>query len=140
MPRQKGRLVGLTKDVGWQIGVRRTLPIASAAAWRMVTSPEGVDLWLGGDPGLRWEKGKSYQLEDGSSGEVRVFTPDSNLRITWQPGDWARASTIQVRVVPKGEKTVIVFHQEHLPGPVEREERRQHFISALDGLERLIGS
>lgn len=39
--------------------------------------------------------------------------------------------------MPSYERTVIAFHQEHLPGPGEREERRRHFVSALDALELL---
>ena len=63
-----------------------------------------------------------------------------DLRITWLPKGrgWPRPSTIQVRVVPKGDKTTVVFHEEHLPGPDEREERRAFFKGALDELERII--
>jgi hypothetical protein len=45
--------------------------------------------------------------------------------------------TIQLRVIPKGERTVIAFHQEHPPGAVEREERRAHYRRVLDELERM---
>jgi uncharacterized protein YndB with AHSA1/START domain len=71
-------------------------------------------------------------------GEVRVYTPYSHLRITWHPPGWPRASTLQLRVIPKGDKTVIAFHQEHLPGEKEREERRTHYIAVLDELEHII--
>ena len=42
---------------------------------------------------------------------------------------------MQVRVIPRGEKTVVAFHQEHLPGPAEREQRKAHYLGALDELE-----
>jgi uncharacterized protein YndB with AHSA1/START domain len=137
--RRKGRrAVGQTADTGFEIGARRTLPITADEAWRLVTSPEGVRSWLGGSPPLRWEKGETYALEDGSSGEVRVFKPGSHLRITWAPEGWPRASTVQVRVIPSGaQKTVVSLHQEHLPGAAEREERRRALGAALDALERL---
>lgn len=135
--KRKGkRVLGQTEGTGFQIGVRRTLSIPPDEAWRLVTSAEGVRGWLGGAPELRWEKGESYRLRDGSAGEVRVFKPGSHLRITWQPEGWPRASTIQVRVMPSGEqKSVISFHQEHLPGPAERQARREFFDAALDALE-----
>jgi uncharacterized protein YndB with AHSA1/START domain len=129
----------LTKDVGFQIGVRRTLPIGHEDAWRLLTSDQGLKIWLGPISGLDFAKGARYQLADGSAGEVRVYSPNSHLRITWRPRGWPRASTIQVRAIPKGDKTVIAFHQEHLPGAKEREERRAHFRSALDELERVWG-
>ena len=136
--RRKGkRAVGQTADTGFQIGTQRTLPIPVDQAWQLLTSPDGVRAWLGAAPSLKWEKGEKYALKDGSSGEVRVFNPGSHLRITWQPEGWPRASTIQVRAIPSGEaKTVISFHQEHLPGATERDERRQFFAAALDALER----
>src|SRR5688572_21444528 len=92
--------VGLTKDVVYEIGVRRTLPIDLKAAWKLITSEEAVSLWLGSPADIDFTKGAEYELSDGSQGEVRVFEPDSHLRITWQPQGWQRASLIQVRVLP----------------------------------------
>lgn len=45
---------------------------------------------------------------------------------------------ISVSVIPSGNKTVISFQQEHLPGAGEREERRAFYKAALDGLEKII--
>ncbi|MDH3944043.1 MAG: hypothetical protein OEV06_08125 [Anaerolineae bacterium] len=69
---------------------------------------------------------------------MRVFKPNSHLRLTHHPPGWPRPSTIQVRVIPSGDKTVIAFHQEHLPGPQERAQRRLHYHAALDKLADLI--
>jgi uncharacterized protein YndB with AHSA1/START domain len=132
------RVVGQTKDVGFQIGVQRTLPIPLEQAWALLTSPQGMRLWLGGAPRMRLEKGATYTLPDGSTGALRVFEPDHHLRITWQPRGWARPSTIQVRVIPSGDKTTLAFHQEHLPDSAAREQRRAHFESALGAIERMI--
>ena len=135
METQDERIVGKTKDVGWQIGVRRTLPIDYKAAWKLITSPEGMDLWLGAGPKLDLSASGAYTLDDGVVGETRVFKPNSHLRLTWRPPSWPRPSTIQVRVIPKGERTVVAFHQENMPGPDEREMRRAYFSAALDALE-----
>lgn len=134
------RLVGQTKDVGWEIGARRTLPVPPAKAWALLTSPEGIALWLGKADSLEFAKGEKYTADDGASGEVRVFRAGSHLRVTRQPGGWPRASTLQVRVIPSGQKTVISFHEEHLPGAAEREERRAHYAAALDALETRLAS
>lgn len=139
--KRKGtRVTGETADTGFQVGLRRTLPLSTEDAWRLVTSAEGVGIWLGGAPsGLRWEKGERYTLKDGSAGEVRVVKPGSHLRMTWQPEGWPRASTIQVRVMPaSGGRSVLAFHHEHLPGPDEREARRAHYEAAAEALLRLI--
>lgn len=137
---EQAKPVGLTKDVGWQIGVRRTLSVHHDKAWRLLTSKAGMKLWLNGTPELDFIKGETYELADGSTGEVRVFHPGSHLRMTWQPPDWPRASLIQVRIIPKRDRTVIAFHQEHLPGPEAREDRRAHFTAVMDELESLLAA
>ena len=132
------RPVGLTKDAGYQIGARKTMPISLEDAWQRVISPRGLALWLGAGADLTFAKGETCRLVDGTRVIVRVFKPLSHLRFSWQPPGWERTSVIQVRVIPTGEeKTVIAFHQEHLPGPRERETRRAHFQSALSALESM---
>jgi uncharacterized protein YndB with AHSA1/START domain len=105
--------------------------------WRLLTSKKGVGIWLGKVTGMKFQKGEKYKLPDGTTGEVRVFSPGSHLRITWKPSDWGRVSTIQIRVIPKRERCVVAFHQEHLPGLDAREDRRRHYMASLDALERL---
>ena len=129
---------GWTRDVGFQIGVRRIVAASSDKMWRLLTSKEGVGIWLGKVGSMKFLKGEKYKLPDGTTGEVRVFSPGSHLRITWKPTDWGRVSIIQIRVIPKRERCIVAFHQEHLPGLDAREERRRHYMSALDSLERLI--
>lgn len=43
-----GRMpVGMTKDAGAQIGVRRTLAVTKEQVWNFLLSPEGLSLWIG---------------------------------------------------------------------------------------------
>ena len=136
--KRKGkRVLGQTSEGAFQIGVQRTHAMRHDEAWRLVTSPEGVSAWLGDVRGLALEKGAAYTTADGAEGEMRVVRPGSQLRLTWKPAGWAKPSTIQVRVDPAGERAVVGFHQERLPGAGEREERRRHFEAAHDVLRRL---
>lgn len=133
----EARVIGQTKDAGFQIGVRRTLPLSSAAAWRLLTSPEGLALWLGETSIERFEPEVRYRLPNGTEGEIRVVVPNDRLRMTWQPPGWSRPSTIQIRLLPKGHSTTIAFHQEWLPDATAREERRAHYDAVLSELARL---
>ncbi len=132
------RTVGQTRNTGFEIGARRTLPVTPADAWQLLLSPEGIAAWLGVTPNLLCNPGERYETTDGAAGEVRVYTPGSHLRLTWQPPGWARASTVQVRVIPSGEGTTLAFHQEHLPDAAARAVRSAHYSTALDVLESLI--
>jgi uncharacterized protein YndB with AHSA1/START domain len=127
--------VGMTKDSGYQVGVRRTIAVPPTQVWDFVFSPEGLTLWLGPTGEFSFLAGKTYKLGDGATGEVRIFKKGSHARLTWQPGDYPRPSTIQVRIIDKGHKTTIAFHQEHLPDSTIRESRREHFMHALEAIE-----
>jgi uncharacterized protein YndB with AHSA1/START domain len=130
------RTTGETADAGFQIGVQRTLDIDAEQAWSWLTSPEGVRAWLGEADNLHWKEREPFALEGRGEAEVRVFLPGERLRIAWNPPEWARPATIQLRVEAKGERALVAFHEENLPGPDEREERRAHFKAALEHLAR----
>lgn len=134
----KESVVGQTKAVGFEIGARKTFAISLDRAWALITSPAVVDRWLGAGVAVQWVKGAHYATADGTTGEIRVAKPLSHLRLTWQPPGWAKPSTVQVRVIANGEKTVISFHQEHLAGPAERTLMRQRWQAVLDYLDTVI--
>jgi uncharacterized protein YndB with AHSA1/START domain len=130
--------IGLTKDTGWQIGVRRTLGVNSQHLWDYLTSPRGIQLWLGPWETFSFVAGSTYKLEDGTTGEVRVIQSNSHWRITRHPRDpdYDRPSTIQIRVIPKGEKTILAFHEEHLPTENQRLARKVHYLWVVDRIRQ----
>ena len=74
------RPTGLTRDVGWEIGVSRTVPIPVEEVWDFVTSAEGSAMWLGAGVHRLDEPGRAYETAAGTSGEIRSFRPLSPLR------------------------------------------------------------
>lgn len=124
--------VGKTADAGYQIGVRRTLPCSEEAIWGLLLAPEGMAIWLGGPIALA--EGVRYSLADGTTGEVRVYTPWSHFRITWQPVGWAQPSLIQVRVIPTKSGTALSFHQERLRDGKARAEMKTRWEGVIDAL------
>lgn len=131
------RPVGLTRDSGWQAGVRRTLSIPPEKAWDFLLSPESVCVWLGGKNSLDAEA--NFNLPDGTRCEITVFQPASHLRMRWQPPDYAQPAILQVRLLPVGGKTVIAFHQEKLPDAAARKQRLAFYRTALARLAELTG-
>ncbi len=101
MAKLNNRPTGQTRDTGFQIGSRRTFNLPAQAAWGLVTSLEGVNLWLGPVSEFSFKKGASYKLRDGSGGEIRVFFPGSHLRLTWQPPAWPRAQPSSCGLFPR---------------------------------------
>ncbi|MGG1661041.1 SRPBCC family protein [Brevibacillus sp. NRS-1366] len=124
--------VGLTAAAGYQIGVRRTIPVHSERVWEFFFSPEGLHLWLGDIDHISLQKGQSYATQDGITGEVRVVKPCEQVRMTWNKAEWAKPSTLQVRfLIPGPDKTTISFHQEKLVDMKMREAMKQRWEQAL---------
>lgn len=93
-------IIGQTKTVGFQVGVRRTFPISQEKAWDLITSEEGLNLWLGENTGVILQPGQKYITKTGV-GEIRIVKPLQQLRLTWQKEGWKNPSTVQVRIISK---------------------------------------
>ena len=144
------RVTGETAGTGFQLGVQKTLAASAERVWAALVDPDGLPSWLGAD--LTLEEGAVYGGEEaeagagatsggGPTGEVRVLVPGERIRLTWQPGDWPRPATLQVRVTPKAEdRATVAVHLEHLPGEEAREAMRTRFKAALAELTETVGS
>jgi len=126
------RKVGQTAEGTFQIGVQKTVHLSEGEAWERLLSQEGLNQWLGESAGFVLAEGETYETAGGITGEIRVVS-DEHIRLTWGPPDWPEPSTLQIRVIPKGEKKVTVsFHQEKIPGQELREKMRARWKSALN--------
>jgi uncharacterized protein YndB with AHSA1/START domain len=132
--------VGKTKDAGWQIGVSRTVDVSVEDVWNLLGSDRGTRIWLGSGAKLPERPGQTYETADGTRGELRSRRERDRIRLTWQPQDWDHDTTIQITLEPKGERTVIRFHQERLADERERDRQRTHWRQVADDLEAAIGN
>lgn len=111
---------GLTKDAGWEVGVRETVQSSLETVWQFLLG-EGLPIWLG-ETTLPHVKGESYRTADGVAGEVKSFTENAKVRLSWHPDDWPHATTLQLTVKEAAAGgTTIGIHHAHL---ADREERR----------------
>lgn len=118
--------IGKTKDAGFQFGIRKTYPLASDDMWNFLFSEKGLKIWLG-KLDRELELKKAFKTEKGVSGYVRVFKPNSHIRLHWQKKHWTNISTVQLRVMGNKEKTTISFHQEKLVDAEQREEMKKYW-------------
>lgn len=123
---------GKTADVGWNIGVSRTLPYPAETVWDFLVGRDGVAIWLGRGVELPREPGEEYETENGTVGEIRSFVAGDRVRLTWRPQDWDHDSTVQVRLSGSGAKTTLRFHQEWLSDAEEREQQRAYWQDVTD--------
>ncbi len=132
----KPRDVGQTARAGYQVGVRRTVPCSEEQLWALLLSPEGMRVWLGGETEI--VAGRSFRLDNGTSGEIRVYEPGSHIRLTWQPRGWATPSTLQVRVIAAQRGTTVSFHQEKLSGAAARTAMKTRWEGVIGQLAEML--
>ncbi len=132
-----GKQVGETADVGYQIGVRRTVPASVEQSWDLLTSREGVALWIGPMAApLPIEANIEFQAANGVEGKLRIVKPPVQLRLAWRRPEWRTASTLQIRVLPAAspDRSTISFHQEKLANGLLREEMKRHWEAVIAAL------
>ncbi len=124
--------VGKTKDVGFQFGIRQSFGVSAEKAWDFMFSDKGLKIWLGDLKNDLVAK-ENYLTQNGIEGFVRVFKPNSHIRINWKKKDWTNISTVQVRIIEKGiNKSIISFHQEKLVDVKQREEMKKYWSEKMD--------
>ncbi|MBI3250561.1 MAG: SRPBCC domain-containing protein [Candidatus Andersenbacteria bacterium] len=133
------RVAGETADVGFEIGVTKTLPISKKQAWDLLMSPTVRKMWLG-ETNVTVAPGNTYATKEGTTGEVRTLRPGERVRLTWQPKGFKQPSTLQVTVSTRQtmKGTCIRFHQEKLASAKDRVQMRKHWQQVLMKLEELI--
>jgi uncharacterized protein YndB with AHSA1/START domain len=133
-PRTTPETTGLTKDAGWELGVRRTIDVSLPRAWEYLMGP-GLSLWLGDIDDLPTKKGDGYETKDGVRGSIRGYSDGYRVRLSWKPSDWPHDTTLQLTVKKVATGTTVAIHHEHL---VNREERKMmlgHWSNVMDAIE-----
>jgi hypothetical protein len=128
--------VGYTKDVGFQVGVRKTFKLTSDKAWGFLFSQRGLCVWLGGVNKDKLLKSEYIVNAHGDEMMLRVFEEGSHVRLNWKHPHWDNLSTLQVRVIPAKKKTTIRFHQEKLKDAEQRKEMKAHWKKVLEQIEK----
>lgn len=124
-------MIGKTKDVGFQFGIRKTFPVSSKKAWDFLFSKNGLNIWLGKLKN-ELELKKEYETENGITGLVRVFKPNSHIRLNWKSKTWGNMSTVQIRVIGNENKTTIAIHQEKLLNSAQRNEMKEYWNEIMN--------
>ena len=135
---EKTKIVGQTKDVGFQIGIRKSIPISLDIAWDFLFSEEGLKIWLGKINSNQFDRNETDKTKEGVEGKVNVFKPNSHIRLTWKPKNWTNTSTLQIRVIEAKGKTTISIHQEKLIDSNQREEMKKYWDKVTETLTKKI--
>lgn len=132
---EKGlRKLGGTKTAGFEIGVQKTIYQPADKLWGFLLSSVGLKIWLGDIKKLELTPKAKYQTKDGVSGQIRSVYPEERLRLTYQPQEFKKPSTLQIYLFcPRNtpNKTSVRFHQEKLASSRQRTQMKQHWQQVL---------
>lgn len=137
--RERGlREVGESSN-GFQMSKQRTFMPEPQAAWQLVTSPAGLEVWLGEGAPRKLREGLLFELADGTGGEVRTIKPGERIRLAWYPQQWDSPSILQVwtNASTSGRGTICFQHQ-NLPDQDARDAMKEHWGEVLGRLKKLI--
>jgi uncharacterized protein YndB with AHSA1/START domain len=129
---------GLTKDAGWEVGVRKTVDAPINIVWTFLLGV-GLPLWLGNTT-LTLEKGAPFETDDDITGTVLSYSEGLRIRLSWQPIEWNHDSTLQLTVKEAESGTTIAFHQERLSGREERKIMLGHWKDVIQQLDDAIAA
>ena len=130
-------ILGQTKDVGFQLGARKTFHVSKEVAWNFLFSNNGLKIWLG-EITDELKVGETYKTKEGIEIFIRVFHPLSHIRLDWKKKEWNNMSRVQVRVFGNRSKTTISFHQEKLLDRGQREEMREYWNKVINKISNRI--
>ncbi|UII29720.1 ATPase [Fulvivirga ulvae] len=129
--------VGLTKDVGYQFGKRKTFELSLEDAWEFMFYKKGLDIWLGTLPG-GLELLQPFQTKEGIVGKLRLMKPFSHIRMAWAKQEWDNTSTLQVRLIKAKYGTTICFHQENLLDKAQRAEMKIYWDNVTQEITEVL--
>src|SRR5665213_3902441 len=106
----------------------RTFPISAKRAWKLMTSPDGLALWLSPMSPFKIERGAQFECEGGIFGEVRTVKVPARARLTWQDTEWSKPSILQLNVVARGpSKSIVIIGHGELRTAQLQKQMREHW-------------
>ncbi len=112
-----GKKTGLTKDAGWQFGIRKSISLNKNEVWDFLFSEKGINLWL-----------------EGADKEFSTFKNYSHIRTKWKLNEWTNEASLQMRVLSNKNKTTIAFHIDKLLNESQREVTKAYWEQMINKL------
>ncbi|MCC3215529.1 MULTISPECIES: hypothetical protein [Chryseobacterium] len=111
--------IGLTKDAGWQFGIRKTMPTNVETLWETFFSDRGLGYWA-----------------EGVDQNFSTFKEYSHIRTTWKHKDFEERAHLQVRFIPTKDKdkTTISIHVDNLKNESQREVTKKYWLVVIESL------
>lgn len=105
-----------------------TLHVDAKEVWKLLSSAEGISIWLKPVNNFSLKVKKVFERADGTFGEIRTMKVGERIRLTWQESNWEKPSVVQVFLVAKAKgKSILVFNHEKLQSQSFRAQMKEHW-------------
>jgi uncharacterized protein YndB with AHSA1/START domain len=133
------KIEGRNEKGEYSVAGSRTFAIEKKAAWKLLSSKDGIAIWLKPLSDFHLEPGATFESEGGVFGEVRTMKPGDRIRMTWQESDWEKPTTVQIILVArKNKKCIIGFQHEKIKDARLKSRLRDHWKNVLMELREFI--
>lgn len=124
--------LGLTRDAGWELGVRRTVAATVPDVWHRLLA-EWLPQWLEVDS-IPQLVGAPLRHHGSVRGRIVGCHRGRRVRMYWTPAALDHETVFQVTLLEASAGTTIAIHQERLVDAVERQSQLEQWTAVLDDL------
>lgn len=117
----------------------KTYPVTAKKAWEVLSSPEGISIWLGSVSNFDLEPKARFETDDGIFGEIRTMVRGKRLRMTWQESDWEKHTVLQIYIWDRpGKKSMIGFMHEGIKSGRQKMQIKDRWLQVCENLSPLL--
>jgi activator of HSP90 ATPase len=125
------KVVGLTKNVGFQFSITKTCAVSVDEAWDFLLSESGIAIWLGDIHFEDFELNNSLITKSGIEAKITIFKADSHLRLAWKPPNWSNNSFIEIRVLTNKDRAKLGLLHTHMMSIEQRQEVKIYWTKIM---------
>lgn len=99
---------------GYSICVTKTIAAPAEAVFDAFGEPRLMNEFMGEGAKASFTEGGRFSTTDGNAGTYTKISRPKTLRFTWDAEDPALASTVELKLTPKGDKCGVVLNHERI--------------------------
>ncbi len=125
------KIVGLTKNSGYQISISKTFDVSYDIMWDFILAEEGINIWLGKSNMLDFELNTPFKTHTGIAGQLKSFKPGVYFKLTWKAAAWTNISKVEIRIDNKKGKARLGILQSFLTSLDQRSAQKKYWDAIM---------
>jgi uncharacterized protein YndB with AHSA1/START domain len=123
---------------GYAICVTKTVAAPPEKVFDAFGDPAVMREWLGAGATAEFKEGGAFSTSDGNRGRYTKVARPKTLRFSWEDGDPAGASTVELKLTPNGAKCGLVLNHERIQSRAHADGLRAAWGASIERLKRLL--